>query len=315
MADNILVDSFQNPIKFVDKDPVLDPMYLTKHFDEWRFKDQLKDFPEIQAVDFCQIWQTSDKVRFQYQSNYDPIDITIYTEKGKPLQTIRLQNIVANKYLPGYYVYEGEFSLATIPEGCYFFQRNAGSGLRISVSEPFCIAVMHKKSVLIKYKNTTFHEDIIFETGMEFMFRTRGAVLFEEPGSQRFAFNDQKLNPTVLSAKPFDIYRFGVGDQNGNPGWVVKRMNRIFSCDTISLDNKLFSALEDFKIEQKSEDGTWMKGVSMLLREGLNRSSVITTDQPDTNKRLLVTFNIESKLFGDVSGNGSNNTTPIKATE
>lgn len=292
------------------------PQYLTKHFDDYLLQQQLKDEPEVEQVGYCQKWQTSDTIKLQYESTYSPINISLIDHYGDVIITLAMTNKGANIYEPGKYIFEAEMSFAGLPEGCYFLKRECGSPVvDTCISEPISIKVKHKRSIYAEYSNSSFHGDVVFETGITFAARIPADLLYDSPGSERFTYTDQELNPTVLKSKPFRVFNFIVGNEYGVPKWVIDKLNWIFSCDTITLDGKPFSALDDFKIDQITEDGTWMTGANILLREGINRSSIIRSTTINTNKKLVLVYNIESKIFGTLNAGGSNNTTPIKAIE
>lgn len=316
MAENILIAPFLNPVDFYDIDPVQVPAYLTKHFDDYLYAEQVAQYPNQEQTKYFQPWQTSDTIYFQYQSNFSPITIELVDYKGKVYVSIALNNSRANIYEPGMYVFQGGMSLTGIPDGCYFLRRLCGDpSINTSISGPLSIKAVHTGSKRVDYSNNRFHEDVIFETGIVFSIRNYGALWYDSPGAQISAYQDQKLDPYILSSKPFRVFLFSVGDSFGCPVTMLDKYNRIFTCNSVAIDDKPFSCLDNFKINQTSQDGTLMQGVNMLLREGINRASKVITTTSNPNKKLNVVYNLETKIFGILNVGGADNTIPIKSVE
>ena len=309
MANNILFIPFINDVKFVELSPTEIPAYLTKHFDDYKFAAQIADTPWIEQVAYIQKWQTSDIIKLQIESNYAPINIILITADDTVITTVTAQNIRANKYEAGLYVYEAEISLAGIDPGCYYLKLEAGSPvLKTLVSEPLNILVKHDNSVFLEYSNSRYHADVIFETGIVLGMRVEGVLTGYTPGGKRNIYEDEKLNPTVLSAKPFRTFTLSVG---AVPDWIIDKLMWIWSCNNVLVDGKSF-AMTDETFEIKELDTLYpLRSVNIKLREGINRGSKIIKATGNQNLKLVVGLNISSSLFGDTSGNGNSNTIKI----
>lgn len=304
-----------NPVKFVEIDYENIPAYLTKHFDDFLASEQISDKEWMHQICYSQKWQKSDTIKIQVESNYSPINLSLIDGDGEVVSTVVAQNKGTNKYEAGKYIFEAVISLAGVDEGFYCLQLTAGSPVQKTfISEPICVMEVHPTTVLLEYKNSRYHADVIFETGIEFMFRVEGTLDAFKPGGKRVMYEDERLNPTVLSAKPYRVFDLLIGNYTGVPDWVIDKLNWIWSCNSVYIDGKSF-AMEEGGLDIKPQENYPFRGVTIKVREGINRGSKIVQSEGNTDKKLLVVYNIESKIFGDIAASGANNTIPIKSVE
>jgi hypothetical protein len=80
------------------------------------------------------------------------------------------------------------------------------------------------------------------------------------------------------------------------------------------VDGKSFARSGDAKLTFATEDDYPMRGVTLDIREGINRGSKIVSPTINTDIRLAVAYNINTRLFGDTSENSSSNLIPIITT-
>lgn len=316
MAANIISLPFLNPVKFVEMDYENIAAYLTKHFDDFLMSERTADYTFMHQTCYAQKWQTTDICYFQFESNYSPINISLIDINGQVVgSTLVLSNVVANKFEPGKYVFEGAYSFADIPEGFYYFKMTTGSPiLKTFISWPLHVKAVHENTCYLEYSNSRYHGDVIFETGIVFGLRVEAMLGNFKPGGKRDIYEDEKLNPTVLKATPFRQFDFIIGGYFGIPEDMIDKLNWIWSCNNVTIDGKSFAADESV-IEPKGDLDYPLKGVVMKVREGINRGSKIVSTEGSTEQKLLVVYNIESKLFGDISAAGANNTISIKSLE
>jgi hypothetical protein len=300
-----------NPIKFVETNPVQLPQYLTRHFDNYLFEDQQHEWEEAKWYD--QKWQTSDVIFLQFESNFDPVTVHLVDCNDTPFISQNAVQKMVNKWEAGKYAYEVQMSLAVINEGRYWLKLVFGS--TIMISEPMYIKTKWKNSLLLEYKHRRFHGDVIFETGIQFGFRVEGALGKLKPGSKDSVYEDEPLNPVLLSSTKFRSWPLGIGGQKGVPDWVVDKFNGIWTCSDVMIDGKPFAKSSESKIELREEEGYPMRGIFMDVREGVNRGSKIVQPTVDTNKRLIIVHNVEGKLFGDLTNPASSNVVPITSIE
>jgi hypothetical protein len=311
---NIIYIPFLNPIRFVELDPVELPQYLTKHFDDYWFSEQMQ--PYETAVVFKKKYQTSDTIYLQFEANFASIQMQVIDCEQTVLLTQAATQVRANKYLAGFYVYEITLSLAAFSAVTIWLKLNLGLGGKLMISEPIELAVTWPGTILYQYSNSKYHGDVIFETGIVFGFRCEAVIEGYEPGSERTFYRDQKLNPSTLKVRPFDSFTLVAGHRVGIPDWVVKKMNWIWSCDNVLLDGKSFAVLEDNKFEDQEIHKQYpMKHWALKIQEGINRASKIVGVDVNPNKKLLIVYQIDGTIFGDLSLQAGSNLVPVLSSE
>lgn len=290
------------PLHFVELNPADAPKYRSKRIDNYLFAQTIRKWN--QKVIYRQKWQTTDVIYLQFESNFDPIDVNLINCAGITVETIAAIQKRVNKYEPGLYVYEVAISLAAIPPGVYNLSVELPD--RVLISEPQDIRDVWENTLLLSYRNSKYHEDVIWETGIKCEFRIEGREGFLAMGSEDTLYSNQKMNPKVLSSKTFENYPYTFGGTKGMPDWAARTVFKIFSCDEVTIDGVYFSRNNDSKWSYKETERYQMRTMTTTLQEGLNRSSIIINPTVDPNKKLLYVYNIKSgKLYGDVSSDAA----------
>ena len=298
-----------NPLVFYDPNKVRPAQYQTRHINEYPFSESQPAW--VNPADYWQPWQTSDIIPLQFIANYSAIQVDLVDAvdfRGNSLLALSSLNSYANRYQAGYYAYEAFMSLATVNHGAYRVRLTLNNNPNnIRVSEKIIVSDNFENTVLLEYANNRYHGDVLFETGIRFSMRVPGGIDSYDPFSKDVMFEDQILNPTQLSSKPYAQAKLILGDAQGLPDWVMYKMMWVWSCNDVTVDGKSFAKADGAKWE-KNESEDWKKrGWSMLLREGINRGSQIFDTTGDPTKKLVVAFNIDGTVFGDISSNASSN--------
>jgi len=317
MADNYLYIPFLNPVKFYKTDRANLDKYFTRQFDDYPFAERLYQWQD--PIDYVQPWQTTDIIKLQFTSTFDPIIVELVDSNNVAVITLPALIGLPNKYYPGTYSFEVSMSLAAVTTGCYRIKITAGtgddqttyiSGWMYVSEEPF-----ENPTIMLEYYHSRFHADVLFETGIQFQWRVYGHIGFLKPGRITEAYKDQKANPAILSSRSFRAFPVYFGDEFGLPDDEIDRLNAIWSCDNVSIDNKSFAAAEA-EFEFTEVDGRYAKrGVKLLVEEGINRHSSLFAVTTDTTKKLTYGIAVEAKVWGDTSNQGSANTVPILTVE
>lgn len=312
---NIIYIPLLNPVRFVELDPVQLPQYLTKHLDDYWFSEQLQGYETV--INVKQKYQTSDTIYLQFESNFASIQLQVIDCDQTVLLTQAATQIRANKYLAGYYVYEITLSLAAFTSvNTIWLKLSLGLGSKFMISEPIELAETWPGTILFQYNNSKYHGDVIFETGIVFGFRCEAVLRRLEPANERTAYRDQKLNPTTLKVRPFRAWELGIGHRTGVPDWIIDRMNWIWSCDNVLADGKSFAVLEDSKFEDKEIHPQYpLRHWTLSVQEGINRASKIVGVDVDSSKKLLIVYQIDGTVFGDLSLQAGSNLVPILSSE
>jgi len=316
MADNFLYIPFVNPVKFYKTDRANISTFFTKHFDDFMFAERLYGWqlPE----DYVQIWQTTDIIKLQFESTFDPIIVELIDSNDVAVITLPALIGLPNVYYPNTYSFEVSMSLAGLTTGCYRLKITAGSGedqtFYISGYQ-YISSVQIENSLLVEYWHSRFHEDVMFETGIKFQHRIFGHFGFLKPGRQEEKYKDQRFNPTTLSSRSFRQFDLIFGDEFGLPDDVIDLLNRIWGCNNVVIDNKSFAAAEGGTFEFQDVQDYPKRGIKLLVEEGINRASSLFAVTTDTNKKLQYGIAVEAKVWGDTSNQGSANTVPIITVE
>lgn len=313
MANQINIP-FLNPVRFVELDTVELPQYLTKHFDDYWFKEQLQLYETV--VDFKQKFQTSDTIYLQFEANFAAIQMQVIDCEQNVLLTQSATQIRANKYMAGYYVYELTLSLAAFDPGTIYLKLNLGLGSKFMISEPIEVAEIWPNTVLFQYSHSKYHGDVIFETGIVFGFRCEAVIRRLDPASERTFYRDQKQNPSTLKVRPYRSFELGIGHLTGIPDWYIDKMDWIWSCDNVLLDGKSFAVLDDSKFDDQEIHKQYaLRHWTLNIQEGINRASKIIGVDVNPNKKLMIVYQIDGTVFGDLSAQAGSNLVPILSSE
>lgn len=311
---NIINIPFLCPVRFVELDPVELPQYLTRHFDDYWFKEQVQGYETV--VNYKQKYQTSDTIYLQFEANFAAIQMQVIDCDQNVLLTQSATQVRANKYLPGYYVYELTLSLAPFDPGTIYLKLNLGLGSKFMISEPIEVAEKWPNTILFQYNNSKYHGDVIFETGIVFGFRCEAVIRRLDPSSERTFYRDQKLNPTQLKVRPFRGWELGIGHLYGIPDWVIDLMNWVWSCENVQCDGKSFAVLDDSKFEDQEIHKQYpLRHWTLNVQEGINRASKIVGVNVNSNKKLTIAYQIDGTVFGDLSAQAGSNLVPIYSSE
>lgn len=304
MANEIYLP-ISNPIKWMEVDPAELPQYLTKHFDDYWQKEQLRDW-ETQVY-YKQKWQTSDAVYEQYESNFAAIQLDVLDCSGVSVLTLPATQVRENLNLPGFYIYELTLSWAAFDPGTYYLKLTLGDGTTVMVSEPQEIAETWPNTILFEYYNSTFHGDVVYETGIQFGLRCEAFINRLEPGNERTAYRDQKQNPTILKSVPFRGFKLEIGHFTGIPDWMIDKLNWVWSCDNVLCDGKSFAVAEGGQFEETEVEKIYpFRMWTLPIQEGVNRYSKIVNPELNPNKKIIIAGLIDATIFGDLTDVGSN---------
>lgn len=303
-----------NPLKYVAVNPDAHPEYNTKFSDDYLFEETIYDWQEF-AHRYLPV-RTGDPIPHQFTSNFAPILVELVDCLGNIFVSQNATQVRSNKYNPGFFLYESNINTAGLPDGLYrSLITPAGSLPDQQKSEWFYIAAKQPHTVLIKYFNNRYHEDVVFETGIVFSIRVPGFFEYKAPGSLDVLYADQVLDQVQLSSRPFNNKTFYMGDGSGVPPWMIEKMNYAFSCSNVTFDGKLLAKADSAKWTEFAQDGSAVKGYAIDVRDGINRASRIINPSLDPTKKISLLYNMDQSVFGNVAATGGTIVTPITAVE
>jgi len=316
MADNFIYIPELNPVNFFEVGRAVHPKYFTKHFEQFPFPE--RGYPWQEPAEYCQVWQTSDIIRFQFISNFDPIIVQLVDEYGNVVIDLPTLIGLPNKFMPGYFAFEAEMALSGLPTGCYKLKLTLGpSGDSQKVLESSCQYIYDgviENTLLVQYYSSKpYFKDIMFISGIKFEMRVHGWINhdgLENPRKDEF-YRNEPYTSVLLNSKSTKEYPAYFGDEFGLPPDITNLLNHIFGCDNVIIDNKPFGLSPSGKFEYIEVEQYRKRGLKLILEEGINRNSRIFAVTTDTTKKIMAAAFVSLDVFGDLSNQGSSNAVPV----
>lgn len=311
MASNILDISNLNPVKFRERG-YTNPLPYNWHFQEdWNFAETIPSFFEKKK--YYQPWQQNDIIYLQFLSNYSPLQINVWDCQGAKIDSFAMTYLATSIEGSGQKVYQASIALNTYPEGVYQFTVDCGSPVIETLeSEWIQIKTLWENSLKIEYSNLENDFDIAFETGIKFGFRILGGLKAFQPNADRTVFIDQTRNAHQLLGRSFYTYQLVIGDANGIPDWMIRRMSEVFLCSTMTIDGKPFTANANSKFTPINDFLNPFTGWSIEIQEADKKSSKKFITDGNGNVASSVVYQIEDKGFGGISTPSSSNVLKIQ---
>lgn len=226
-----------NPLRFIDNSN------LNNGFDGNYASNLLNWYQTNQC--FLQPFIISDTLYLQVIADEVPDNVKFIDQYDTVVDTAIWQAV--DKVIQGFpdlVIYELSYPFVDLPIGAYQAVFNTFG------SEPFEVVPESERTILLKYKNSRNDYSTIFDTNIEFQFRTYGSIDNYVPQNERESFVDQRHNRTQLSSVAFRRFTFVMGMINyGMPMWMVDKFNLISQCDQISYNNIYYQIPEDANIE------------------------------------------------------------------
>jgi hypothetical protein len=311
MADNIIDISILSPFQWT-KEGYANPLpYNTKYRDDWQYPDTIGNWYEKKS--YLQPWQQNDIPPFQILSNYAPHQLELYDCEGNRVDAFVLAYASSSIEGTGQKAYEAFVALNGYAEGVYQFKIKSGNPvLETYVSNFFYLKDLHENTVLFEVTHDENDYEMVFETGIVTKIRVYGELREFQPGADRVVFIDQPRNAVQLSGKSFSTEKLIIGDSWGVPDFMIEKINSLFLCSKVLIDGKQWVGNEGARFEAKREELYPMTGWAFELRpaKALSKKRFIadgTQGSPTT-----VTYNIEQKGFGPVTGPASSNIIQIE---
>jgi len=280
-----------NSLRWVEKDPVIDPRYNKRPFDL-----------EIDQYNpngcYYAKWQTNDKAQVQVISDYVPELNFYHYATDRLYKTIAIPESPTNILDVTYKCYEAEIDFSEFDEGDYYGQLeyNDGSQDKIWQTSPISVADLHKDTILYEYKNSINDYGVVFDTGIVFNFRVEGGLYSPLFKSNTEQYTDQKYNITQEDSIPFRNFSHIVGTAEGVPNWVIDKCNRIFAVDQKQINGVFYeraeagSEFEPTRNENSlNQDGFW--SLAVIPKDNNNLEQYTTGDEPINQDYVVIRKN------------------------
>lgn len=296
------------PLNIVSKNRALEATHNFKHFDAFKTAERI--LPWQQAPQYRQKWQKNDIIFIQIESDFDPINIKLIDSEGSIFQDF-VTTIKA--VIDGRIYSEAAIALDLVPKGVYKVDISGG-GIELE-SECLEVAEQWPGTLLYKFNHNT-NKGMLWQTGIYILLRVEGTIALFNPIGARTVYIDTPYNSRTVkgySARSFINY---IGDESGVPDYIADKIQDAYDCNNLTIDGKGFTAKDDgTKLVAKREEDVAFAGWSIEITEALNRRGKRFEATGIIEKRVVVDYIVEGKLFGPIYGSANNNTYTLKKVE
>jgi len=241
-------------------------------------------FMEAQNARYCQKMSVGDLFVLQisikdydlHTGVYKPV-CQLVDDEGTVVQSFAVKQPVTIPYIGAYYHLYFSDNLDNHADGVYYckltvyYPINEDLGDWASMvfySEPIYIRT-HTNTVVIRYGHTTNDFDCIFTDAPvpDFALRIEGGIKSEgfTPGGKFQVFTDLDYEPVMLQGNAWTVYKWTFGPGEGMPNYMADKLNRLFACDTVTIDGVGWMRNEGAKLEPTREQGYPSAGWSIEL--------------------------------------------------
>lgn len=288
------------PLNFVSSNRILLPNYHFKHFDEWKANEQI--LPYYSAFAYKQKWQKDDSIILPAKSNFGPIRIDIYNEDNDLVSSANM-NVIGSVGENSYWLLN--IALTDFEEGCYTVKMIAGEGdAEITLeADEISIKEDHPQTLLYKFWNE-FNNTVFWESTPYITLRLEGEIKQYETGGIRRVYIDQPNTSKTVKGVSSRAFKLFAGGELGMPDIYADKLQEIFDQTSVEIDGKGFSSLNSgSKLVAERIDLYTFAGWSMDIAETVNRRAKRFESTGIIEKKVVIDYNAESKLFGPIQGN------------
>lgn len=298
-----------NPLKFYKQSDILNtsgqnygsfnPNINERGIDNDFFYRNLKSWMDKKP--YLQPYQQGDKITLQWIGEADQVSPSVIAYVVRLIDVngiiVKQQNATQTAGV-GVTIRECSMQLYDVPEGKYFvqimYENPAMGGINtFAISEGIDVKQYHAGTMLYKYRNTTNDQDIFWETGIVMQFRLH-SYLKINPDAKFSTYEDQPLNLQMLNFVPFREWELVLG-VNTKPfaPYILDKVNRITGCDTLYIDNVLYTRGEGAKLEAAQPDKYPLMTATLLMREKVNDNNTLIV----SNEAIVVMGATNSDWF------------------
>ncbi len=213
-------------------------------------------------IDETGVWEWTDAPG----DTYDPQDGV-----NDPVDLITVQWVVPITWI----------SDISASPGIYYLQMRVlfGAGLtqttRYFLSEPIDFQTSHPGTLRFDYynstniSNTTIFEQITPRPTL----RVPGVIEDFDPSSTDVIYTDQNEEQRSLYSVAYNRHTIKIP---AVPDYIINKINHIFTCDRVAVENKLVTKDGDSKIEVQRVRDVPLKGMTLTVREAENTTGLIS---------------------------------------
>lgn len=298
-----------NTFRFIPNNEQIDGRNNTNRFDDVQFAKQRNTFwqdefcyhQKVQALDGLSL--ILDGSFYTNGTAPNLSKFRLRRSDGTVMREDSFQRIVvgAQSTPPSYLVFQESGYFVGFQEGIYcielsllWFDENNDPQYDTYYSEPISLKSRHEGTCLIKYSNSYSKLFMPFElidfrrytNGLNF--RVEGSILEYKPMVERTVFEDQNGNMIPLKSmatRQWDFYVGGGGTVI--PAWVLDKLNQIFTCSDISIDNVGYKVTSGSTFEPASVLNKGKYGAQITLSQA-DQQDVYTYDTMEALSEIEV---------------------------
>lgn len=293
------------PLKFVEKDKVIDPQYNSLPMTSAQFWDRIYMMPGMPRRRYCQKWEQADTWFAQWSAETtlgSTIDLYSCDGTNMLLPNTGQHTTIAGNLAPNGNALRTEHftgNFADIPAGVYYLvitvnYNDTPNFAKQYISEPLHIAPKHSKTLAITYTNSYNKEGIFFEQFPCYpRIRLNARVFDFIPGSNDTQYEAETTEMTLLSSDPFRMWMLQTG---AIPDWLADKLNRILTMDEWYADETRYTKDKEAKFNVLRADNYPMAGYAIQVRpqgeDGITRFTTPILPPPYVCPVLNVPFTI-----------------------
>lgn len=235
--------------------PYLNPLRMIKatNTDELYWADK---YPRFEAQKYySQKWQQNDTIRFQFFMYIPLVDLNNIMIELRDTTYNQTVKVFSGEYFWPWQTYYGNLTvscdLSNVPEGCYYVSMKiqyTNGTFDLFYSEPQNVAATQEYTVKLQYTNSGNDFDMFFLTSIyaldfiKFQMRVEGGFRSDgfQPSSLDTIYADQLQAMELLSSYPYNVRRLTIAGNKGVPEYIADKVNRIFCCTDVVVDDGLY---------------------------------------------------------------------------
>lgn len=291
-----------NPVKHVEKDIVsTDNTFL---FDKYNYEHTVQE--QDGYLPYKQPWVVGDPIKYQiWLHDVDECNIDIVDCNGK-----LIRNVPKNIVLPGYLVNSIPYDICQFLIdtsdllGDYFFiinyQKTGSPTIYKRISEPQEVLSELKPSILLKYTHRENDYGTLYRTSYNnyyeqiFYLRVSGRIKHDKPANNRQTYEDQMLDLTALSSKPYDVWKFNFGSGAGVPDWMGHKLNMIISHSDVFADDNQFTFIDELEKKDSGYYTRYLYQIAARFTQIKYAQQLFVPDPPEITGTFTLPDGIEN---------------------
>lgn len=267
---------------------VFHPNHNTRHFDADLWQRNLTKW--MDKATYLDPWQTQDRIKEQFVGVEEYLNnqyvVRVCTPQGEVIKSVNAEP-GAQIGSTDQYLWKYTLPLWDVPVGRYYLQlwyipSVGGDPNYFLISAPIEVKVYHEGTQLFRYKHSSNDQDVFFETGIEFTARYHSQLMEFQPTSMRNVYKDEPGNLTLLSGITYREWQLTFGGMEGNlPDYRIDKISRMFDCDSVYIDSKMYTATDGGKLEIERIKNSPLSGVRLQVQEMDNDPALYVPNLPE----------------------------------